>query len=175
MAAAPDLASFFFPYVEEAFFEEEATDELGAELDELVEANPDNVHLRLVHARFLGKRSPELALGLIRAVLDDAPSLLPARRLAGRLVLGSDDTAAIRNEYEALLATLDRIEKSYRCARCGHTDRELFWRCPRCHAWDSVRVAWGRRAGEVPADSESARPAIPGGPSDRRAVARRTP
>jgi lipopolysaccharide biosynthesis regulator YciM len=172
---APDLAGFFFPYVEEAFFELEDLDQLGGHLDDLVDAYPDNLQLRLVQARFLGKRSPELAAGILRTVLEDAPSLLPARRLAGKLALQRGDAEDIKAEYQALLAALERIERSYRCARCGHTSRELFWRCPHCHAWDSVRVAWGRREGEGTgsAEPQAQAPAIPGGPVERRAVARR--
>lgn len=171
---APDLASFLFPHVEEAYFEEEALDALGNRLDALVDKNPDNVHLRLVQARFLGKRSPELAIGVLQTVIEDAPSLLPARRLVGRLVLAEGDEAAIRREFEALLQILDRLGRDYRCARCGHTDNDLFWRCPRCHAWDSVRVAWGRRAGEAAISEPTARPAIPGGPEERRAQPRKS-
>lgn len=172
---APDLAGFFFPHIEEAFFELEGLDLLGRHLDDLVDAYPDNLQLRLVQARFLGKRSPELATSILRTVLEDAPSLLPARRLAGKLALQKGDAETIRAEYEALLATLERIERAYRCARCGHTSRDLFWRCPNCHTWDSVRVAWGRREGEGldTQPGQPARSAIPGGPAERRAVARR--
>lgn len=169
----PDLAGFFFPYVEEAFFELKELDQLGGHLDDLVDAYPDNLQLRLVQARFLGKRSPELAVSILRSVLEDAPSLLPARRLVGKLALQRGDAETIRSEYEALLATLERIERSYRCARCGHTSRDLFWRCPQCHAWDSVRVAWGRREGEGLDSGEQLQPAIPGGPAERRAASRR--
>lgn len=170
---APDLAGFFFPYVEEAFFEMEGLDQLGGHLDDLVDAFPDNLQLRLVQARFLGKRSPDLASSILRTILEDAPSLLPARRLAGKLALQRGDAENIRAEYKALLGTLERIERSYRCARCGHTSRDLFWRCPKCHAWDSVRVAWGRREGEGIQSREPHLAAIPGGPAERRAISRR--
>jgi len=170
---APDLAGFFFPYVEEAFFEMEGLDQLGGHVDDLVDAYPDNLQLRLVQARFLGKRSPDLAASILRRVLEDAPSLLPARRLVGKLALQRGDADTIKTEYEALLTSLDRIERSFRCARCGHTSRELFWRCPQCHAWDSVRVAWGRREGEGVDSSEPLLSAIPGGSSERRVISRR--
>ncbi len=170
---APDLAGFFFPFVEEAFYEMEELDRLGSHVDDLVDAFPDNLQLRLVQARFLGKRSPDLAASILRRVLEDAPSLLPARRLVGKLALQKGDAEVIKSEYEALLTTLDRIERSFRCARCGHTSRELFWRCPKCHAWDSVRVAWGRREGEGADSGEPLLSAIPGGPAERRVISRR--
>lgn len=174
LQVAPDLVAFFFPHMEEAHFELQSLDELANRLDGLIAKLPDNVQLRLSQARFVGKRDPALSLGLLRGVLADAPSLLPARRLMGRLMLAGDDPGALRAEYEELLETLDRIERSYRCARCGHTDREFFWRCPRCHAWDSVRVAWGRRTGEGQPAELALRPGIPGGPEDRRQAPRRS-
>jgi lipopolysaccharide biosynthesis regulator YciM len=173
LESAPDLADHLFPYLENAYFELGRLDELANRLDGLLERHPDNAHLRMVQARFIGKQDPPLAIGLIRGVLDRAPSLLPARRILGRIVLEGADEDTVRREFQALLETLERIEKSYRCSRCAFTGRDLFWRCPHCHAWDSVRVAWGRRAGEGQTHESAARPAIPGGPVDRRELPRR--
>ncbi|MDY0005145.1 MAG: hypothetical protein RBU30_27850, partial [Polyangia bacterium] len=146
-------------------------DALARCLDTLSAERPESAQLGLARARFVGRRDPARALELLRQVIANAPSLLPARRLLGRLLLAKDDAGALRAEYESLLGTLDEMERSYRCARCGHTHQELFWRCPRCHAWDSVRVAWGRRTGESQVASD--RPALPFGPVDRRLSSRR--
>jgi lipopolysaccharide biosynthesis regulator YciM len=173
LQAAPDLADFFFRHLESAYYELGRLHELANRLDGLLAQHPHNPHLRMVQARFIGKQDPQLAMGLIRGVLQEAPSLLPARRILGRIVLEGADEETIRREFQALLETLERIEKSYRCARCGYTGRELFWRCPRCHAWDSVRVAWGRRSGEGQRPPDAVRPAIPGGPRERRERPRR--
>jgi len=168
---APDLAEFFFPLLEDAYYRLGELHRLSGELDRLIGLHPGNLHLRMVQARFLGKRDPALALPLIRGVLEDAPSLLPARRILGRIVIAAGDPEAAVKEYRALLDALERVERSYRCARCGHASVELFWRCPRCHAWDSVRVAWGRRSGEGDDTAEGA--AIPGGAVERRQTSRR--
>lgn len=170
---APDLAEFFFPLLEDAHYRLGELHKLGGVLDGLIDQHAKNLHLRMVQARFLGKQDPALALPLIRGVLEDAPSLLPARRILGRMVIAAGDPEAAVQEYRALLDTLERVERSYRCARCGHTAQALFWQCPRCHAWDSVRVAWGRRSGEDGVASAGRDPAIPGGSADRRLSPRR--
>lgn len=170
---APDLAEFFFPLLEDAHYRLGELHKLADALDRLIDHHPKNLHLRMVQARFLGKQDPALALPLIRGVLEDAPSLLPARRILGRMVIAAGDPEAAVQEFRRLLDTLERVEQSYRCSRCGHTSRSLFWQCPRCHAWDSVRVAWGRRSGEGAEVVAGEAPAIPGGPADRRQALRR--
>lgn len=74
LESAPDLADFFFPYLEETYFELDQLDQLANRLDELLTQHPENPHLRMVQARFLGKQDPQLANTLIRGVLEDAPS-----------------------------------------------------------------------------------------------------
>jgi lipopolysaccharide biosynthesis regulator YciM len=150
LRAAPDLAAFFAPRLETVAFD---LDRLGAFerlLQELLDADPSNAHLRLAYARFDAKRNPERALADLTDLLETAPALMVARQAAARLILEQGDPGRIREALEELTATLAEIERGYRCARCGHAEEALFWRCPGCRSWDSVRVAWGRRSGEDP-------------------------
>jgi len=62
----------------------------------------------------------------------------------------------VRKTLVDLLAVLDEADRGYRCERCGHAGEDLFWRCPRCQSWDSVRVAWGRRSGEGEGEEQAA-------------------
>jgi lipopolysaccharide biosynthesis regulator YciM len=146
---APNLAAFFVPRLEVVLFELGKLDRLDRLFEELLAASPGHLHLRLAHARFDARRNPERALSALQGILDDAPGLLPARREAARLVLARGDPAQIRQAFEELLALLQRADRGYRCAACGYTAEELFWRCPGCAAWGSVGVAWGRRTGET--------------------------
>jgi lipopolysaccharide biosynthesis regulator YciM len=145
---APDLAAFFMPRIEAALFELERVDETDALLSRLLDRHGESVHLRLAHARYTAKRDPERALAALMGLLDDHPNLLPARREAARIMLERDDAAAIRGALSELLDVLGRADRGYRCGKCGYADSAIFWRCPRCASWDSVRVAWGRRAVE---------------------------
>jgi lipopolysaccharide biosynthesis regulator YciM len=145
---APDLASYFFPKLEVVLFELERMSELDLLLDELTQMQPDNPHVRLAHARFDAKRNPRRALQALTGLLDSYPRLMPARREAGRLLLEQGDTVAIRFAFEEMLQVLGAADRSYRCGSCQSARSELFWCCPTCGTWDSVRAAWGRRAGE---------------------------
>jgi lipopolysaccharide biosynthesis regulator YciM len=150
---APELAGFFVPRLEVVQFELGKLDSVEKLLRELLEQHSGEEHghrvqIRLAYARFDARRHPERALAELTALLDEAPNLLPARREAARLVLASGDPDQIRQAFEDLVKLLAKADRGYRCEQCGHIADELFWRCPRCRSWDSVRVAWGRRSGE---------------------------
>jgi len=152
----PNLAAFFVPRLENVLFERGKLGRLQQVLDELMKLHPDNVHLRLAHARFEARRNPERALNALKTLLADAPGLVPARREAGRLVLQRGDPDEIRQAFEELLELLRRADQGFRCDACARTQAELFWRCERCGAWGSVGVAWGRRTGEGAAQQTGA-------------------
>jgi len=147
LKAAPDLATWTFPRLEEAFFEAGRSAEVAGLLDGLL-ATKATVPLRLCRARLAVARDPRQAADELRALLGEAPALLPARAELGRLLLKHGTPEAVRAEYEALLESLKRLGRGYRCASCGHAMADLFWRCPGCGDWGTVRLVWGRRAGE---------------------------
>jgi lipopolysaccharide biosynthesis regulator YciM len=145
---APDLAAYFCARLQSSYAELKKPRQLERLLSDLQRRHPDNIHLRLAHARHEATRDPEGALAALTALLDENPSLLPARKAAARLVLERGEPEEVRRSLSDLLEVLDRADRGYRCGACGRADEDLFWRCPACSAWGSVRVAWGRRAGE---------------------------
>lgn len=144
----PNLAAFFFPLLQEELFALNKLSDLDAFADKLLEENPGNVHVRLAHARFDKKRNSRRAAAALLAILDEHPHLLPARREASSLVLEHGSAGEIKQAFEDLLDLLGKADRGYRCGKCGHSAREIFWRCSSCDSWDSVNVAWGRRSGE---------------------------
>jgi lipopolysaccharide assembly protein B len=147
LRAAPDLAPWTYPRLEEAFFETGRSAELAGLLDGLL-AVKATIPLRLCRARLMAARSPEAATVELRGLLAEAPALLPAREEMGRLLLQHGTPEEVRAEYEALLESLKRLGRGYRCGACGHAMADLFWRCPGCGEWGTVRLVWGRREGE---------------------------
>jgi lipopolysaccharide assembly protein B len=145
----PELATFFTPLLEQMFFELDRVADYERLLQELRQAHPGQVQLRLAHARWDAKRNPERALISLEALINDYPALLPARREAARLVIESGDVERIHRAFTELLTLLAQADQGYRCNHCGHTGAVLFWHCPSCSYWDSARVAWGRRTGEA--------------------------
>lgn len=148
LRAAPDLAGFFVPRLERALAPRGKPESLSRLMAELREKHPESLHLRLAWARLESKRNAESALQELSRLLGDAPNLVPAWREKARLVLERGEPEAVRRTFEEVLGLLAKADRGYRCAGCGHTAEELFWRCPSCAAWDRVTVAWGRRSGE---------------------------
>jgi lipopolysaccharide assembly protein B len=147
LKAAPDLAPWTYPRLEEAFFESGRAVEVGELLDRLL-AVKATIPLRLCRARCTAARNPAEASRDLGELLAEAPALLPARDELGRLLLQHGTAEAVRAEYESLLGSIKRLGRGYRCGACGHAMADLFWRCPGCGAWGTVRLVWGRREGE---------------------------
>jgi lipopolysaccharide assembly protein B len=148
LSLQPNLAAFFFPLLQEELFLMNKLEELDKISEKLLEEHPGNVHVRLAHARFDKKRNSRRAAAELLAILDEHPHLLPARREASSLVLEHGSPEEVKQAFEDLLAMLASSDRGYRCGECGHSEREIFWRCSSCESWDSVNVAWGRRSGE---------------------------
>lgn len=148
LRGSPDLATYFFPLLEQALLSLNKAKRLRQILQNLLQAHPENIHVRLVSARQLSFYQPQQAQEALASLLEDCPSLIPARREAARLVLRQGTEDQIRQALQDLLEMLERAERGFRCGSCGHAGVEMFWRCPRCEEWNTARVAWGRRTGE---------------------------
>ncbi len=99
--------------------------------------------------RHNGEVSPrQLAWLLATAVPPEHVAKLPG--VTAQLGAGVDSLA----EASSLSALLTRIGEAggrYQCDDCGLNSVRWYWRCPKCHAWDSLRPAifkWAERAGQ---------------------------
>ncbi len=102
---------------------------------------------RLQHS---GRVSPrQLAWILATALPEPELSRLPDVT-AG---LGLDvDSAAEASSLSALLTRIGDAGGRYQCDDCGLNSVRWYWRCPKCHAWDSLRPAvfkWAERADQA--------------------------
>ncbi|MCA9645807.1 MAG: tetratricopeptide repeat protein [Deltaproteobacteria bacterium] len=146
----PELVAAFLPPLDKALRDLKRPDELRTMLARLIEQHPENVHLQLASARVEARIDPERGLSALERLLQAHPTLLPARREAGKLLLERGDSEQIREAYQQLLQMLALVEQGFRCGACQHTVGDLFWRCKSCGSWGTVRVAWGRRLTERP-------------------------
>ena len=88
----------------------------------------------------------QLAWLLATAVPPEDVAQLPG--ISAQLGTGIDSLA----EASSLSALLTRIGETggrYQCDDCGLNSVRWYWRCPKCHAWDSLRpniFKWAERA-----------------------------
>jgi lipopolysaccharide biosynthesis regulator YciM len=94
-----------------------------------------------------GRVSPrQLAWVLATAVPMPQVTRLPD--LSAGLGLGVD-SAAEASSLNALLTRIGDTGGRYQCDECGLNSVRWYWRCPKCHAWDSLHPAvfkWAERA-----------------------------
>ena len=105
------------------------------------------VGLRLQHS---GRVSPrQLAWILATAIPTAEVSRLPD--VTRGLGLGVD-SAAEASSLSALLTRIGDAGGRYQCDDCGLNSVRWYWRCPKCHSWDSLHPAvfkWAERADQA--------------------------
>lgn len=78
----------------------------------------------------------ESAQAVLRQRLAAQPSLpLIGRWLAWQDDLGVGDLDLLRGALDSLLGSTP----GYACHHCGFQARQLYWQCPACHGWSSIR------------------------------------
>jgi lipopolysaccharide biosynthesis regulator YciM len=94
-----------------------------------------------------GRVSPrQLAWLLATAVPPEEVARLPT--VNAEFGLGVE-SAAEANSLSALLTRIGDAGGRYQCDDCGLNSVGWYWRCPKCHSWDSMRPAvfkWAERA-----------------------------
>lgn len=53
---------------------------------------------------------------------------------------GAGDADQALSQIEAELQHMIRQQPGYRCGHCGFAGRKLFWQCPGCRHWDSMKL-----------------------------------
>jgi lipopolysaccharide biosynthesis regulator YciM len=93
-----------------------------------------------------GRVTPrQVAWLLATAAPPEDATLLP--QVAGELG-GGVQSAAEASSLSALLTRIGDAGGRYQCDECGLNSVGWYWRCPKCHAWDSMRPAvfkWAER------------------------------
>ena len=108
----------------------------------------------LVLARLLAQKGEnDRALIELNQALNIDPNLIEARKELGLLLLALGRHEEALRAYRDLLGNLTWPEATFQCDNCGFESKELMWRCPRCHHWDTMtlhqnhpQLFWSRMA-----------------------------
>ena len=107
---------------------------------------PDMLNELSCRLRQSGSVSPrQLAWLLATAVPPEDMPQLPS--LAAELSAGLESAAEV-SSLGALLTRIGDAGGRYQCDDCGLSSVGWYWRCPKCHTWDSLRPAvfkWAER------------------------------
>ncbi len=103
-----------------------------------------NIGLVLTVSNYLQRQKGDnVALEFIADHVKHEPSLHGLNRLAGVYLTNSG------HEHEKLVLLQSFIQQllveklAYRCLHCGFSTRMLFWNCPSCHGWSTIKPTQG--------------------------------
>ena len=82
------------------------------------------------------------AVQLLAERLHERPSVRGVRRLLDLSFPPSDDRESVALVRDILDKLLER-EPTYRCGSCGFRPRALYWHCPSCRSWGTVKPIHG--------------------------------
>lgn len=71
---------------------------------------------------------------------DNQSDVLKVELIKLLIEIGRKDEAL--QETTSLLNTLHSSLTRHFCSHCGYNSDEIFWRCPQCHAWETIQFRW---------------------------------
>lgn len=149
----PMYASFIFVSLEEDFRGDENTTEsykarLGMLRDFFLDID-DNELLEI----------PSVILSKVRLLKESGRSISAHEILKGWMGSHPQNTEVMKAEYIKLLIELEMFEEAvdntkdlldnlhqsltkHFCSQCGYNSDSIFWRCPQCHEWETIKFRW---------------------------------
>jgi lipopolysaccharide biosynthesis regulator YciM len=104
-----------------------------------IETDQADVHtLQALAESYNRLGNPVRALELLNLAVERAPHQLGAHRLRGQVLLAQGQRDEALAAYGELLAQINGSWDAYQCGQCGFISHQLTWKCPRCHAWDTI-------------------------------------
>jgi lipopolysaccharide biosynthesis regulator YciM len=93
------------------------------------------------HARVIEKHEgADAALEFVTANLRRAPSLQTINSvLEYQLENGSEKTGRMLIDLKTAVSSMRKEDCRYKCRKCGFRSNTLYWMCPSCHSWASVK------------------------------------
>ncbi|MFH1059284.1 MAG: tetratricopeptide repeat protein [Pseudomonadota bacterium] len=104
-----------------------------------IETDQADVHtLQALAESYNRLGNPVRALELLNLAVERAPHQLGVHRLRGQVLLAQGQSEPALAAYRELLAQINGNWDAYQCGQCGFISHQLTWKCPRCHAWDTI-------------------------------------
>lgn len=149
----PMYTSFIFVTLEEVFKGDENTmDGYKARLGMLRDFFLDLEDKELLEI-------PSVVLSKVRLLKDSGRSVSAHEILKSWMASHPQNTEVMKAEYIKLLIDLELYEEAVEntkdllenlhqsltkhfCSQCGYNSDNIFWRCPQCHEWETIKFRW---------------------------------
>ncbi len=132
----PDLAEIVLPALAELFPQGAHADEFGVIVHDLLKKKP-NAFLAVAVAGLLheGLRCPSILEAIEREI-----EHLIISPLSEHGIWPPKDAHEVKTILIWLLSDWLERRRLYQCSSCGFSAHELYWHCPGCRGWDSMRM-----------------------------------
>ena len=139
--ADPSFMFLAFERMEKAYFELGRYDHMGEKYLDHLRRHPGDYRTRLALARLYQKKEMyDEAVREFREVLNRHPTLVEAYRILHQTYLEDRRFREASEEVARMLEVLSAHEKHFGCSQCSYRSLVVFWKCPQCGHWDSVKV-----------------------------------
>ncbi len=113
-----------------------AEDEMFSYFSKCLQKHP-HISLVLAIADYLKKKnSHQEAIRFVTDNVKNCPSLSGLKYLIANCLQGAGDQLHL---VSYLIDQLLRDNLAYRCTCCGFSSKRLFWLCPSCHQWETIK------------------------------------
>jgi len=139
--ADPSFMFLAFERMEKAYFELGRYNSMGEKYLDHLRRHPGDYCTRMALARLYQKKEMyEEAVREFQEVLNHQPTLVEAYRILHQTYLRDRRWQEASEETTRMLEILSAQEKRFGCSHCGYRSVAVFWKCPQCGRWDSVRL-----------------------------------
>lgn len=124
----------------DCFHQLNAPEELLDYLDELESRHADLLLMKL-HASVLGRyKGDSASVQYLGKVLNRQPSLQALQELVDYKARDRDNSESeFLDDVKGALKALRRDSTEYLCKHCGFESNTLYWQCPSCHNWATIK------------------------------------
>ena len=97
----------------------------------------------LLSERLAAQNNVAAATDYVLSAITGSPSVPLTRKLLDLLNQSSTEErlAALPRIVHTLHSVLPPRTRRYRCSQCGFTGSEIYWRCPSCQYWETIKPA----------------------------------
>jgi lipopolysaccharide biosynthesis regulator YciM len=136
---APDRADLVFDRLERVYFDTGRFDEMEKFYQRVIMSRPENPDAYQALAGFYERKGDyQRAIAVLETGLEKNKGSLALSRLLIRLFSRAGEDRRLMDFTTELADRLLRKARLYRCRACGHELEDFHFRCPDCHAWDTL-------------------------------------
>lgn len=139
MEKVPSYSYLAFERIKELLYEGGVYGQIENLYHDIIQSQPDNIMAKMALAENYEKKGElQKAVQVCLDVLEKEPTNKAAKKNLVRLYHKSgQDSDALNLALELIDESMSQ-KNNFTCTKCEYQSDEPFWRCPRCHEWETA-------------------------------------